>query len=288
MFTAVASAVSDDSDDDAEVVEFVALPGGGGANKPAPAPKPARRDIREIKQEQAAAAAAAAAASNGAAAADAGAGDAAAVANDAGGGGAADAAAEEAPAAAPAAPVLHTRSGRATKSRTFYDDASASAAEVAAYIAEHPGTLPSEAAAALAAIKDPPRPKRSAAAAAAAGLAKAPEHSVWVQCDECAKWRLVRTEAAPGEGQRWVCSMNADARHNSCAAAQHLHERAAPEDGERVEPMGYKSREQLADDLRPCTAAQREYLLDRLPRSMGEHGWVARPVAGSFTTHRCM
>ena len=182
--------------------------------------------------------------------------------------------------------MLHTRSGRATKSRTFYDDADASAAEVAAYIAEHPGTLPSEAAAALAAIKDPPRPKRSAAAAAAAGLAKAPEHSVWVQCDECAKWRLVRTEAAPGEGQRWVCSMNADARHNSCAAAQHLHERAAPEDGERVEPMGYKSREQLADDLRPCTAAQREYLLDRLPRSMGEHGWVARPVAGSFTTHR--
>ena len=55
MFTAVASAVSDDSDDDAEVVEFVALPGGGGASKPAPAPKPARRDIREIKQEQAAA-----------------------------------------------------------------------------------------------------------------------------------------------------------------------------------------------------------------------------------------
>ena len=165
MFTAVASAVSDDSDDDAEVVEFVALPGGGSANKPAPAPKPARRDIREIKQEQAAAAAAAAASSNVGAAANGGASDAAAVANDAGGGGAADAAAEEAPAAAPpaAAPVLHTRSGRATKSRTFYDDAdaSASAAEVAAYIAEHPGTLPSEAAAALAAIKDPPRPKLS-------------------------------------------------------------------------------------------------------------------------------
>ena len=115
MFTAVASAVSDDSDDDAEVVEFVALPGGGAANKPAPAPKPARRDIREIKQEQAAAAAATAASSNGAAPAGAGATDAAAVANDAGGGGAADAAAEEAPAAAPPSPC--TRCGLRTAGR---------------------------------------------------------------------------------------------------------------------------------------------------------------------------
>ena len=271
------------SDDDAEAVEFIALPGGGAAARRRQSPAPRhptrssrsrrrlrrRRPRRRMAQPRRTPAPVMLPPH----------------VNDAGGGAPPTPRRSRRRSPPPAAaPVLHTR--RAARA-TFYDDAdaSASAAEVAAYIAERVWDAAVGGGGGIAAIKDPPRPKRSAAAAAAAGWRRRPSRRP-VQCDECAKWRLVRTEAAPGEGQRWVCSrVNADARHNSCAAAQHLHERAAPEDGERVEPMGYKSREQLADDLRPCTAARaRTCSTGCLARWASTDGWRGPSPARSRRT----
>ena len=74
---------------------------------------------------------------------------------------------------------------------------------------------------------------------------------MWVQCCKCSKWRIIKeTElSAPEAARSWVCSMNSDIRHNSCAAPQHLHEKTAPEDGEVVKPRGYTTRSALESEL---------------------------------------
>lgn len=47
------------------------------------------------------------------------------------------------------------------------------------------------------------------------------EEPLWVQCDRCAKWRLLlRGETVEEGGAAWFCAMNADERANSCDAPQ--------------------------------------------------------------------
>ena len=47
------------------------------------------------------------------------------------------------------------------------------------------------------------------------------EVPLWVQCDRCAKWRLLlRGETVEEGGAAWFCAMNADERANSCDAPQ--------------------------------------------------------------------
>ena len=54
-----------------------------------------------------------------------------------------------------------------------------------------------------------PKPKRAGGGAAAATEAPAGAGAVteciWVQCDECDKWR--RVEQAPDEGAPWQCAL---------------------------------------------------------------------------------
>ena len=89
---------------------------------------------------------------------------------------------------------------------------------------------------------EPARPPASSCRCAPARI-----DSEWVQCDLCARWRIVKRSAidALPDDVAWVCGMNSDVRHNSCSAPQRLWMTSAPEDGERVEPRGLTSRATL-------------------------------------------
>ena len=42
----------------------------------------------------------------------------------------------------------------------------------------------------------------------------------WVQCSACSKWRALAETEEEAQLDAWVCAMNSDARHNTCAAPE--------------------------------------------------------------------
>lgn len=118
-----------------------------------------------------------------------------------------------------------------------------------------------------------------------------------VRTDSLTAGQLARTEATPGgEGAQpeqhrpaesaWTCVMNADVRHNSCAAPQHLYMQVAPEDGELVEPTGYTTIDTLQNAIDGCTAEQRQKLRASFPASLCAAGWHVVPVGNYERGHR--
>ena len=72
----------------------------------------------------------------------------------------------------------------------------------------------------------PPRPKRPERPAAAPEAERDETDDgnemicTWLQCDRCAKWRIVPEHSVTGEGESWFCEMNLDLRHNHCDVPQ--------------------------------------------------------------------
>ena len=121
-----------------------------------------------------------------------------------------------------------------------------------------------------------------------AEAAPAAPDSEWIQCDLCLKWRIVKCtdlDELPDDAV-WVCSMNRDVRHNSCAAKQRLWMSSAPEDGERVTPRGHLHLTTLHRYATKLEERQAADLQSRLPLSMQRAGWVLLPSGGTFASHR--
>jgi hypothetical protein len=121
-----------------------------------------------------------------------------------------------------------------------------------------------------------------------AEAAPADPDSEWIQCELCQKWRIVKCSELDSlpDDEPWICSMNSDVRHNSCAAKQRLWMSHAPEDGERIQPKGHMSISTLDYHAKRISDAEAADLQSRLAPSMQRAGWVVLPSGGTFASHR--
>jgi hypothetical protein len=84
---------------------------------------------------------------------------------------------------------------------------------------------------------------------------------LWVQCEDCTKWRSLPVGTTVGEGQRWVCAMNPRSSHSRCEVA----EEKLDDDEAEAEDAAVADAEAAADEaLAAVEAAQKAVLSVRL------------------------
>ena len=93
---------------------------------------------------------------------------------------------------------------------------------------------------------------------------------LWVQCEDCTKWRSLPVGTTVGEGQHWVCAMNPRSSHSRCEVA----EEKLDDDEAEAEDAAVADAEAAADEaLAAVEAAQKVVLSVRkeLEQAQQEH-----------------
>jgi hypothetical protein len=93
---------------------------------------------------------------------------------------------------------------------------------------------------------------------------------LWVQCEDCTKWRSLPVGTTVGEGQHWVCAMNPRSSHSRCEVA----EEKLDDDEAEAEDAAVADAEAAADEaLAAVEAAQKAVLSVRieLEQAQQEH-----------------
>jgi len=84
---------------------------------------------------------------------------------------------------------------------------------------------------------------------------------LWVQCEDCTKWRSLPVGTTVGEGQHWVCAMNPRSSHSRCEVA----EEKLDDDEAEAEDAAVADAEAAADEaLAAVEAAQKAVLSVRM------------------------
>jgi hypothetical protein len=84
---------------------------------------------------------------------------------------------------------------------------------------------------------------------------------LWVQCEDCTKWRSLPVGTTVGEGQHWVCAMNPRSSHSRCEVA----EEKLDDDEAEAEDAAVADAEAAADEaLAAVEAAQKAVLCARM------------------------
>jgi len=93
---------------------------------------------------------------------------------------------------------------------------------------------------------------------------------LWVQCEDCTKWRSLPVGTTVGEGQHWVCAMSPRSSHSRCEVA----EEKLDDDEAEAEDAAVADAEAAADEaLAAVEAAQKAVLSVRmeLEQAQQEH-----------------
>jgi len=84
---------------------------------------------------------------------------------------------------------------------------------------------------------------------------------LWVQCEDCTKWRSLPVGTTVGEGQHWVCAMSPRSSHSRCEVA----EEKLDDDEAEAEDAAVADAEAAADEaLAAVEAAQKAVLCVRM------------------------